>query len=185
MYTERFESITPPKPFSIGAKSFKSNSLSLYKHSFIWQQMNIQWIRGQFYSDRRGTVDTGYVATIQRGVASKDKCQFGRGEWVYNHNYPEKSDKCIRYVYVADTISILTEHGGILTVVFVGSTILQCFCAGAGTFEHLLARQPHSHVFCFDKNTVWMNYNTSVPRLQKWTLPGTQKASASDLPFFY
>ena len=39
--------------------------------------MNIQRIRGQFYSDRGGTVDTGYVATIQRGVASKDKCQFG------------------------------------------------------------------------------------------------------------
>ena len=109
----RFGSLTLPKAFSVGAKSFKSRLIqtiqdtltSVYDNKWTFSE----W-EDSFLQATGGIADTGYVAAIQRGIASRAKCLvlFGGGRFQfvalneYLHNHPKKSDQCVRYVYVAD-----------------------------------------------------------------------------------
>jgi len=109
----RFGSLTVPKAFSGYAKKYKSNLLESIQNT-LTEVYDNKWTFSEwedsFLQANGGIADTGYVAAIQRGVASRAKCLvlFGGGRFQfvalneYIHNHPDKSDQCISYVFIAD-----------------------------------------------------------------------------------
>ena len=109
----RFGSLTVPKAFSGAAKKYKSNLLESIQNTLL-QVYDKKWTfsewENSFLQANGGIADNGYVAAIQRGVASRARCLvlFGGGRFQfvalneYIHNHPDKSDQCISHVFVAD-----------------------------------------------------------------------------------
>ena len=109
----KFGSLTLSKAFSVGAKDSKSNLIQSIKNT-LTEMYDNKWTFSEwedsFLRANGGIADTGYVAAIQRGVASRARCLvlFGGGRFQflalneYIHNHPKESDQCIHYVFVAD-----------------------------------------------------------------------------------
>ena len=109
----RFGSSSVPQAFSGAAIQFKSEILQSIRNTLTSLYDNrwtfTEW-EDSFLQASRGIADRGYIAAIQRGVASSAKCLvlFGGGRFQfvalneYIHNHPEESDQCISQVYVAD-----------------------------------------------------------------------------------
>jgi len=109
----RFGSLTLSKAFSVGARNFKSNLIKSIENT-LTEVYDNKWTFSEwedsFLQANGGIADTGYVAAIQRGVASRAKCLvlFGGGRFQflalneYIHHHPQESDQCIHYVFVAD-----------------------------------------------------------------------------------
>ena len=102
-----------PQTFSGAAIQFKSEILQSIRNtltSLYDNKWNFSEWEDSFLQASRGIADRGYIAAIQRGVASRAKCLvlFGGGRFQfvalneYIHNHPEESDQCISQVYVAD-----------------------------------------------------------------------------------
>ena len=117
----KFGSLTVPKAFSGAATKYKSRLLQLIQNTLTSVYDN-KWTFSEwedsFLQANGGIADTGYVAAIQRGVASRAKCLvlFGGGRFQfvalneYVHNHPEESNQCIHQVFVADRFKIRNKQ---------------------------------------------------------------------------
>ena len=90
-------------------QSIQNTLTSLYDNKWTFSE----W-EDTFLQASHGIADRGYIAAIQKGVASRAKCLvlFGGGRFQflalneYLHNHPKKSDQCISQVFVADRFKV-------------------------------------------------------------------------------
>ena len=90
-------------------ESVQNTLTSLYDNKWTFSE----W-EDTFLQASHGIADKGYIAAIQKGVASRAKCLilFGGGRFQflalneYLHNHPKESDQCISQVFVADRFKV-------------------------------------------------------------------------------